>query len=195
MHLGDAAVYLNHALAMLSLATKARSTQYVVRAKLMLADAHAMAGRYEQAIPMLQSMVGEARALSHPTSELVALAMLCTAQLLSDDVERARDTAAQAWPLALEQDAAEALLDQAALMAALQEKPELAARLLGFARRPSELTAPVAWANVARLQETAEFRLQAVLDPARLAGLREQGAQLSVAAGLALLEELLAGRG
>lgn len=195
MHLGDAAAYLSHALRMLGLATEARSTQYVVRAKLMLADAHAMAGRYEQAIPMLQSMVGEARALSHPTSELVALAMLCTAQLLSDDIEGARDTAAQAWPLALEQDAAEALLDQAALMAALQGKPELAARLLGFARRPSELTAPVAWTNVARLQETAEFRLQAVLDPARFAGLREQGARLSVAAGLALLEELLAERG
>jgi hypothetical protein len=38
---------------------------------------------------------------------------------LSDDVERARDTAAQAWPSGPEQDA-EALLDQAALMAALQ---------------------------------------------------------------------------
>jgi hypothetical protein len=48
---------------------------------------------------------------------------------------------------------------------------------------------------VARLQATAEIRLQADLDPARLAGLREQGAQLPVVAGLALLEEMLAGRG
>jgi hypothetical protein len=191
MLLGDAAAFRSSASLMLDTATRARSTRYVFRAKVALADAHAMAGMYEHAIPMLQSLVGEARASAQPTSEAVALAMLCAAHVLVGDLERARDTAAQAWPLAVEQDVTDALLDQAVLMAALEGRHEMAARLLGFARRPSEMAAPATWINAGRLLAKAEAVLTAALQAASFADLREQGARLSVEAGLALLEDVI----
>lgn len=157
----------------------------------MLADSPSMGGAQEQAIPMLQAIADEARTLGQAVGEAVVLATLGMAYALAGDIEQARRRAAQAWPLAREQDVAELLRDQGVLLAAFEGPHEAAARLLGFARRPGEAQAPIGWMNEARLLAKAAAHLDVALGTEALAGLRAEGAQLDTEAGLALLESVL----
>jgi hypothetical protein len=94
-------------------------------------------------------------------------------------------------PLARKQDLAEVLRDQGVLLATLEGSHEVAARLLGFARRPVEALAPVGWMNEARVLARAAALLEAALGVDAPTALRREGAQLDADAGLALLESVL----
>lgn len=175
---------------MLQLAIRAESPREVTQAQMMLADSLAMAGDAAGAIPLLQAALAETRRLGQPTSSVISGAMLSAQLALAGDVDAARCTAGEAWPLACEHGLTEAFLGLGVLVAALRGELALAARLLGFGQRRDAAAAPMRWYHDHSLV-TRSAALLAGWPEAERNAEHQRGMDLSPQQGQALLHRAL----
>ena len=190
---GDLAGYRERGLAVLSLAQQAGSVNRAAWARLNLADHALMAGQVIDAIALGEDAVAELRPLNLPARLAWALANLCAAHLMADELAPACAGAVEAWPLMWQNESGTDMLNHVALIAARTGQPEAAARFLGFAAAAYVSNQDCAQPNEARLAALAAETIDIALGRGKQEALRAQGAGLSVAEIEALAGGILAG--
>lgn len=189
---GDLAGYRERGLAVLALAQQAGSVNRAAWARLNLADHALMAGNVIDAIALGQVAVAELRTLNLPTRLAWALANLCAAHLMVDELAPARAAAVEAWPLMWQNESGTDLLNHVALMAARTGRHVVAGKILGFAEAAYAANQDVAQPNESRLAALAAEAIDVALGPGEQGVLRAQGAKLSVVEAEALARGFLA---
>jgi hypothetical protein len=138
-----------------------------------------MAGDCADAIALGERAVAELRQLDQPSNLGLALSNLCAALLLCGQPERARASAAEAWPLMSRSGWSYLLVDSLALLAAGQGRPVDAARLLGVADAWYAAHQEERQPNEAALERRSASALDAALGPAVHAAERAGGRGLA----------------
>lgn len=158
--------------------------------QLNIADMELLAGDAAAAVATgtaLVEVLAAGRAM-----ELLAVARinLAAAHLALDQLPQARELLLPAWRAAPNFDRPWPHLDGChrlgALLAALEGRPEAAARLLGYADGLHRSARSASWGNEAAARERCIARLQATLSAERLQMLVEEGVQLDATAAMAL---------
>jgi len=146
----------------LQLAAHAGDTAGSTLLSLGLIDAELSARHYEQAIQHARELTQHLRPTRHYGLLVMVLLNLVAAQLLHGAVGQARLVSVEAWPLACAFELQVVLCDYLAFMAALEDRHQAAARLLGWAdngykqlgldREPTEARAVAQTRQLARDQ-------------------------------------------
>jgi hypothetical protein len=103
-----------------------------------LIDAELAAGHYESAAEHASELAQQLRLTRHYGVLVMVLLNMVAALLFQKSVQQARTVAIEAWPLACAFELQVVLGDYLAMMAALEDRPQAAARLLGWADRGYE---------------------------------------------------------
>jgi len=98
-----------------------------------IAGLHLDAGENDAAVALSQSLVDRLAGARDRYRLAISVANLSAALLAAGEVERASEVSVQFWPLARQFDMHPQWADDAALIAALQGRAEVALRLAGFA--------------------------------------------------------------
>jgi predicted ATPase/DNA-binding winged helix-turn-helix (wHTH) protein len=119
----------------LQLAAHSADTAGATLLMLGLIDAELSAAHYEQAIEHARGLAQQLRPTRHYGLLVMVLLNMVAAQLLQGSahhVRQARVSAVETWPLACAFELQVVLGDYLALLAALEDRPQAAARLLGW---------------------------------------------------------------
>ena len=150
------------------------------------------AGDSAAAVRLARENVALLRERRWPHLLCLALCQLTAALLGTGELGAARETAAQALPMAVELGELHSIDDAAVLLALAEGRVETAARLLGFADAANAAHAGEHHFLWARQRETAWQRLTQALEPELLAALMRAGASLTPAQMTRLALEPLA---
>ena len=189
---GDVASQLAFARRKLALAERAGAVREAARARNHVADATLAAGDVAGAIALGRDAARTLRALDQPAGLGVALANLCDAFLLAGDLAAAAEAACQAWPLLLDNDVAECLFEQLALLAARHGAHEAAAQLLGASDARYARERQPRQPNERRLALLVSAEIAASLGSDGLERLRGVGGTLDPGAALDVARGVLA---
>jgi predicted ATPase/DNA-binding winged helix-turn-helix (wHTH) protein len=162
----------------LTLAERAGDTGNVLNALSSLADTELAAGRVDDAVRHGIALEERLRATRHQSALAYARVGLTGALLAQGALEAAREMAQQAWPLAMRFDIRYQLADNLALLAALEQRADAAAKLRGYADAGYAAYGLVRQTTEARAAERADALARTVLGQQEFDRLLAEGAEL-----------------
>jgi len=162
----------------LTLAESAGDTGNVLNVLSSLADTELAAGRVDDAVRHGIALEQRLRGTRHQTALAYARVGLIGALLAQGSLEAARAMTPQAWPLAVLFDIKYQLADNLALLAALEQRADGAAKLLGYANAGYVAYGLVRQTTETRAAERAGALARTLLGQQKFDRLLSEGAHL-----------------
>lgn len=191
MYRGDADAYAAQARGMLAAAERHGDVRAAVFARVLLAEATTMLGRYGEALGMLCRVRAENHVLDQPHTDAQIVLLVIGAHALAEELTRAAAAAREGLELLWRYGLSNWLNDYLALVAARVGLPQHAAQLLGAADAVYVDNQDTREPNEARAVREAEGSIARALGEDRAAALRVAGARLDREAAVRLATETI----